>query len=76
MSDKLSHDIDVTDEREPDTLTMRDVQENDLIEYRLNTMSISEVCNAATGWLALTLANKSDEEIYDMHKELFNREVH
>ena len=76
MSDKLSHDIDVTDEREPDTLTMRDVQENDLIEYRLNTMSISEVCNAATGWLALTLANKSDEEIYDMHKDLFDREVH
>lgn len=76
MSDKLSHDIDVTDEREPDTLTMRDLQENDLIEYRLNTMSISEVCNAATGWLALTLANKKDEEINDMHKELFNREVH
>jgi hypothetical protein len=39
-------------------------------------MSISEVCNAATGWLALTLANKNDEEINDMHKELFNREVH
>ena len=76
MSDKISHNIDVTDEREPDNLTMREMQENDLVEYRINTMSLSEVCEAATNWLALTLLRKSDEEIAEMHKEFFNRELH
>ena len=76
MSDKISHNIDVTDDREPENLTMRDVQENELIEYRINTMSLSEVCEAATNWLALTLLRKSDEEIAEMHKDLFDREVH
>jgi hypothetical protein len=76
MSDKLSHNIDVTDSREPEDLTVRDIQENELIEYRINTMTISEVCEAATNWLALTLLKKSDEEIAEMHKDFFNREIH
>lgn len=69
-------DLDVTDDNEPQEVSERDRKENELIEYRLSTMSIPEVCNAATGWLALTLANKNDEEINDMHKELFHRELH
>ena len=76
MSDKISHNIDVTDDNEPREVSERERKENNLIEYRLNTMSITEVCNAATGWLALTLANKNDEEINDMHNQLFNRSVH
>ena len=76
MSDKLSHDIDVTDNREPEDLTMRDIQETALIEYHINTMTVSEMCKAATNWLSLTLLKKSDEEIAEMHKKLFNRSVH
>jgi hypothetical protein len=76
MSDKISHSIDVTDDREPEELTMREMQENDLVEYRINTMSLTEVCEAATNWLALTLLRKSDEEIAEMHKDFFDREIH
>ena len=53
MSDTFSHDIDETDDSEPENLSVRELKENDLIEYRLNTMTISEVCNAATKWLTL-----------------------
>ena len=76
MSDTFSHDIDETDDFEPDSLSVRELKENDLIEYRLNTMTISEVCNAATKWLTLTLADHSDAQIDALHEKLFNRELH
>ena len=41
MSDTFSHDIDGTDDSEPENLSVRELKENDLIEYRLNTMTIS-----------------------------------
>jgi hypothetical protein len=76
MSDTFSHDIDETDDFEPDSLSVRELKENDLIEYRLNTMTISEVCNAATKWLTLTLGDHSDAQIDALHEKLFNREIH
>ena len=76
MSDTFSHDIDETDDFEPDSLSVRELKENDLIEYRLNTMTISEVCNAASKWLTMTIADHSDAQIDALHEKLFNRELH
>ena len=76
MSDTFSHDIDETDDSEPENLSVRELKENDLIEYRLNTMTISEVCNAASKWLTMTIADHSDAQIDALHEKLFNREVH
>lgn len=76
MSDTFSHDIDETDDSEPENLSIRELKENDLIEYRLNTMTISEVCNAASKWLTMTIADHSDAQIDALHEKLFNREVH
>tara|TARA_R110002012_G_scaffold258648_1_gene439649 strand:- start:292 stop:522 length:231 start_codon:yes stop_codon:yes gene_type:complete len=76
MSDKISHDIDVTDEREPQEVSERDEKATQLIEYRLNSMSLSEVASAATSWLAVTLADQTDEQIDELHKQLFHRELH
>tara|TARA_R100001460_G_scaffold46096_4_gene83499 strand:- start:637 stop:867 length:231 start_codon:yes stop_codon:yes gene_type:complete len=76
MSDTFSHDIDETDESEPENLSVRELKENDLIEYRLNTMTISEVCNAASKWLTMTIADHSDAQIDALHEKLFNRELH
>ena len=76
MSDKLSHNLDVTDDNEPREVSERERKENDLIEYRLNSMSLSEVASAATSWLAFTLAEQTDEQIDALHKQLFHRELH
>jgi len=76
MSDKLSHNLDVTDDNEPREVSERERKENDLIEYRLNSMSLSEVASAATSWLAFTLAEQTDEQIDELHKQLFHRELH
>ncbi len=76
MSDKLSHSVDVTDDNEPQEVSERERKENDLIEYRLNSMSLSEVASAATSWLAFTLAEQTDEQIDELHKQLFHRELH
>lgn len=69
-------DLDVTDDNEPQEVSKRERKENDLIEYRLNSMSLSEVARAATSWLAVTLADQSDEQIDELHKQLFHRELH
>ena len=76
MSDKLSHNLDVTDDNEPREVSERERKENDLIEYRLNSMSLSEVASAATSWLAFTLSQQTDEQIDELHKQLFHRELH
>jgi hypothetical protein len=76
MSDKLSHNIDVTDDNEPQEVSERDEKATQLIEYRLNSMSLSEVASAATSWLAVTLADQTDEQIDELHKQLFHRELH
>ena len=76
MSDKLSHNLDVTDDNEPREVSERERKENDLIEYRLNSMSLSEVASAATSWLAFTLADQTDEQVDELHKQLFHRELH
>ena len=69
-------DLDVTDDNEPREVSERERKENDLIEYRLNSMSLSEVASAATSWLAFTLAEQTDEQIDELHKQLFHRELH
>ena len=42
------HDIDVTDDSEPQEVSERDRKENELLEYQINSMTISELANAAT----------------------------
>ena len=69
-------DLDVTDDNEPQEVSERERKENNLIEYRLNSMSLSEVASAATSWLAFTLAEQTDEQIDELHKQLFHRELH
>jgi len=69
-------DLDVTDDSEPQEVSERERKENNLIEYRLNSMSLSEVASAATNWLAFTLAEQTDEQIDELHKQLFHRELH
>ena len=76
MSDKLSHSVDVTDDNEPQEVSERDEKATQLIEYRLNSMSLSEVASAATSWRAVTLADQTDEQIDELHKQLFHRELH
>ena len=69
-------DLDVTDDNEPQDVSERDRKENELIEYQINTMTITDLASAATSWLALTLANHSDEQVDELHKQLFHRELH
>ncbi len=69
-------DLDVTDDNEPQEVSERDEKAAQLIEYRLNSMSLSEVASAATSWLAVTLAEQTDEQIDELHKQLFHRELH
>jgi len=69
-------DLDVTDDNEPQEVSERDEKAAQLIEYRLNSMSLSEVASAATSWLAFTLAEQTDEQIDELHKQLFHRELH
>lgn len=76
MSDKISHSVDVTDDNEPQEVSERDRKENELIEYQINNATITELASAATSWLALTLANHSDQQIDELHKQLFHRELH
>ena len=76
MSDKLSHSVDVTDDNEPQEVSERDRKENELIEYQINNATITELASAATSWLAFTLAEQTDEQIDELHKNLFHRELH
>ena len=69
-------DLDVTDDNEPQEISERDRKENELIEYQINTMTITDLASATTSWLALTLANHSDEQVDELHKQLFHRELH
>ena len=69
-------DLDVTDDNEPQEVSERDEKAAQLIEYRLNSMSLSEVASAATSWLAVTLADQTDEQIDELYKQLFHRELH
>lgn len=70
------HDIDVTDDSEPQEVSERDRKENELLEYQINSMTISELANAATSWLALSLSNQTDQQVDELHKNLFYRELH
>lgn len=69
-------DLDITDDNEPQEVSERDRKENELIEYQINNATITELASAATSWLALTLANHSDQQIDELHKNLFHRELH
>ena len=69
-------DIDVTDDNEPQEISERDRKENELIEYQINNATIAELASAATSWLALTLANHTDQQVDELHKNLFHRELH
>ena len=69
-------DLDVTDDSEPQEISERDRKENELIEYQINNATIAELASAATSWLALTLANHTDQQVDELHKNLFHRELH
>jgi len=69
-------DIDVTDDSEPQEVSERDRKENELLEYQINSMTIAELASAATSWLALSLSNQTDQQVDELHKNLFYRELH
>tara|TARA_S200002703_G_C3735582_1_gene226130 strand:- start:263 stop:490 length:228 start_codon:yes stop_codon:yes gene_type:complete len=69
-------DIDVTDDSEPQEVSERDRKENELLEYQINSMTIAELASAATSWLALSLSNQTDQQVDELHKNLFYREMH
>ena len=73
---KTYPNLDVTDGNEPQEISERDRKEYELIEYQINTMTLPDVAHAASSWLAFTFADYSDQQVNDMHKQLFGQEVH
>jgi len=72
MSDSYSYDQDVTSPL--DTEDPLDLMIKDLIDYGMNTCSVSELLQMAASWLAQDLESKTAAEIQQMHTGLFSRE--
>lgn len=73
------YDVDVTDDNELDAEDHARLQMiNELIEYRMNSMAVSELLITASAYLSQELENRSTGDLEALHKQLFgdNTEVH
>ena len=70
------YDVDVTDDIEldaEDEARMKMISE--LIEYRMNSMGVSELLVTASAYLSQELENRSTGDLEALYKQLFG-EVH
>ena len=73
------YDVDVTDDNELDAEDHARMQMiSELIEYRMNSMAISELLVTASAYLSQELENRSTGDLEALYKQLFgdNTEVH
>ncbi len=73
MSDKLSHDIDVTDDRERSPM---DEKIKEIVEYEINNLRLNEILAIASQFLTGILEEKTENEVQEIYNQLFNRSVH
>ncbi len=70
------YDVDVTDDTELDAEDHARLQMiNELIEYRMNSMAVSELLITASAYLSQELENRSTGDLEALYKQLFG-EVH
>tara|TARA_R110000787_G_scaffold145636_1_gene259460 strand:- start:267 stop:485 length:219 start_codon:yes stop_codon:yes gene_type:complete len=70
---ELGMDVDITDDRETDVI---EHYKTLLVEYEINTASISEVMAWAHVELTRQIEAHSDAEIQKLYNKLFKREYH
>jgi hypothetical protein len=70
---ELGMDVDATDDRETDVI---EHYKTLLVEYEINTASISEVMAWAHCELTRQIEAHSDAEIQKLYNKLFNRDYH
>ena len=70
---ELGMDVDATDDRETDVI---EHYKTLLVEYEINTASISEVMAWAHVELTRQIEAHSDAEIQKLYNKLFKREYH
>jgi hypothetical protein len=75
MSDSYSHNADVTDPGELDPIERMC---RELVDYRLNVMSVSEMLVICADHLLNELENRPLSQVQEMHDQLFGGpgEVH
>ena len=75
MSDSYSHNADVTDPGELDPIERMC---RELVDYRLNVMSVSEMLVICADYLVNELENRPLSQVQEMHDQLFGGpgEVH
>ncbi|MAO25254.1 MAG: hypothetical protein CMJ25_31310 [Phycisphaerae bacterium] len=70
------YDVDVTDDNELDAEDHARLQMiSELIEYRMNSMGVSELLVTASAYLSQELENRSTGDLEALYKQLFG-EVH
>lgn len=70
------YDVDVTEDTELDAEDHARLQMiNELIEYRMNSMAVSELLVTASAYLSQELENRSTGDLEALYKQLFG-EVH
>ena len=70
------YDVDVTDDNELDAEDHARLQMiSELIEYRMNSMAVSELLVTASAYLSQELENRSTGDLEALYKQLFG-EVH
>lgn len=69
MSDSYSYDPDVTD---PDELDPISRMCQDLVDYRINVMSVSEMLIICADHLMQELEDRPLTEVQTMHNQLFD----
>lgn len=76
MSDSYSYDMDVTDPNDLEDPIDRMIK--DLVDYKLNVCSVSELLSMASLWMQQDLENRSLTEVQEIHDGLFarNKEIH
>ena len=70
------YDVDVSSDNELDAEDHARLQMiNELIEYRMNSMAVSELLVTASAYLSQELENRSTGDLEALYKQLFG-EVH
>ena len=70
------YDVDASSDEELDAEDHARLQMiNELIEYRMNSMAVSELLITASAYLSQELENRSTGDLEDLYKQLFG-EVH
>jgi len=69
-------DLDVTNDNEPEQLSEHEQRIVEILEYDVNTMSISEVVAYAMTYLGNVMKEIPEEVITERHDSIFKRELH